>query len=353
MGRRRASCRRPPPDGATRRRPSRAAPAPRRGGSRRRPHAARAAGSAPRARRAGTRKFVWPRIERFLKRTAADASSDGRAGRLAEIDDGGARRSGLDGRCSGLAPQRVEDVARALAAERFLECRHEIVGPRRGGASHRRRDSRARSSPAALRPAATTRAAPSSFAVWTATRPTEPVAPSTSTFSPPASGARHANGSQPARPAIPSAAASAGSAPSGTSIACASPDRARSAIAPAAVRPSDPPKIQTTRPSSVRPTASQPGTYGSSGWPVARMPRETARSIGLIGAASTSTDSPAGSATSPTSGAPPTSRMSAALTRPRRSPRSRPSCRTAGCRRRPRSEHGPRRTPRPGGRSSR
>ena len=86
------------------------------------------------------------------------------------------------------------------------------------------------------------------------------MAPSTSTFSPPESGARQANGSQPARPAIPSPAASAGSAPSGTSIAYASPIGARSAIAPFDVRPSEPPKIQTTLPSAVRPTASQPGT---------------------------------------------------------------------------------------------
>ena len=66
---------------------------------------------------------------------------------------------------------------------------------------------------------------------------------------------------QPSRQAgDPSPAASAGSAPSGTSTACASPSGARSAIAPCAVRPSEPPKIQTALPSAVRPTASQPGT---------------------------------------------------------------------------------------------
>ena len=48
---------------------------------------------------------------------------------------------------------------------------------------------------------------------------------------------------------MPSAAATAGSAPSGTSIASASPIDARSAIVPFAVRPSDPPKSQTSRPS--------------------------------------------------------------------------------------------------------
>ena len=64
---------------------------------------------------------------------------------------------------------------------------------------------------------------------------------------------------------MPSPAATAGSAPSGTSMACESPIATRSAIAPFDVRPSEPPKIQTSLPSAVRPTASQPGTYGSSG----------------------------------------------------------------------------------------
>ena len=63
---------------------------------------------------------------------------------------------------------------------------------------------------------------------------------------------------------MPRPAATAASTPSGTSIACASPIGARSAIAPCVVRPSEPPKIQTIL-SSIRPTASQPGTYGSSG----------------------------------------------------------------------------------------
>lgn len=52
------------------------------------------------------------------------------------------------------------------------------------------------------------------------------------------------------------------------------------------------------------------GDVGQLGWPVARTSRETARSIGLIGAASTWIVSPDGSATLPTS---PTARMSAAF----------------------------------------
>lgn len=50
----------------------------------------------------------------------------GRACRLAEIDDRGAGRRGLDRGSSRFAPQRVEDIARALAAERLFDGCHEI-----------------------------------------------------------------------------------------------------------------------------------------------------------------------------------------------------------------------------------
>ena len=52
----------------------------------------------------------------------------GRAGRLAEVHDGRVRDCRLDGGCGGLAPERVEHVARAFAVERVLEGRHEVVG---------------------------------------------------------------------------------------------------------------------------------------------------------------------------------------------------------------------------------
>ena len=85
---------------------------------------------------------MCPRIDRFLKRTAAEASSDVGAGRLAEVDDRGVRHSCLYGCRGGLAPQRVEDVARALAAERVLEGGDEVVdlvqAERRVGAVLRR-----------------------------------------------------------------------------------------------------------------------------------------------------------------------------------------------------------------------
>ena len=175
------------------------------------------------------------------------------AGRLPEVDDGGVRRGSLDPSRRGSAPQRVEDVVRALPRRRPPASRREITrlvqAERRVGAVLQ----------GALQPcgAATRghdRAAPSNRAAWTATSPTVPRRADTSTVSPPSSGARHANGSQPARPAIPSAPASAGSAPSGTSITCASPTGARSAIAPASFaqatrRRSRPP----CRPPCVRP----------------------------------------------------------------------------------------------------
>ena len=72
-------------------------------------------------------KFVWPRIERLLKRTAAEASSDVRARRLAEVDDRGARHGRLDRRRRGRAPERVEDPARAAAAEGVLEGGDEVL----------------------------------------------------------------------------------------------------------------------------------------------------------------------------------------------------------------------------------
>ena len=86
-------------------------------------------------------------------------------------------------------------------------------------------------------------------------------------------------------------------------------------------------------PSAVRPTASQPGTYGSAGWPDASAPRETARSIGLIGAARTSIASPTGSGATSTSGGAPTARISAAFTlasSPTRKARQRPARAFAG-----------------------
>ena len=237
-----------------------------------------------------------------------------RAGRLAEVDDRGVRHGRLNRCGSGLAPQRIEDVARAFAAERVLEGGDEVVDfvqAERRIRTVLRRSLEACSAATGRDDASRTeqlRRLHGDEADGAGGSEDEDVLT--------AAGAALAtpDGSQPAMPAIPRPAASAGSAPSGTSITCESPIAARSAMAPCDVRPSEPPEIQTSLPSAVRPTASQPGTYGSSGWPVARMPRDTARSIGLIDAASTSIVSPVGSATSPMSATAPTSRTSAALT---------------------------------------
>ena len=120
-------------------------------------------------------------------------------------------------------------------------------------------------------------------------------------------------GSHPASPAMPSPAATAGSAPSGTSMVMESPTGTRAAIAPFLVRPNHRRTPRRGRPSPGGRRPRNRGRRGSSGWPVARMPRDTARSIGLTGAASTSTTSPDGSSTSATSGPAPISRITAAF----------------------------------------
>ena len=226
--------------------------------------------------------------------------------------------------------------------------------PRRGGVSHRRRIARARSSPAALRPAATTRAAPSNFAVCTATMPDrarraqDEHVLAASQRRPPRERQPAGETCDPER-GCERRIRAVGHLDRMRVARSARARRSRRATSARATR-------RRSRPHGRRRSDPPPRSQGRTAAPGDRWrgcrARRRGRS-GLIGAASTSTDSPEGSATSPTSGAPPTSRMSAALTRPRRSPRSPPSCRAAGCRRRPRSEHGPRRTPRRRGRNSR
>jgi hypothetical protein len=61
-----------------------------------------------------------------LKRTASEASAAVRAGGLADVDDRRFRRGSHDSGCSSVAPERVEDVAWAVAAECVLAGFDEI-----------------------------------------------------------------------------------------------------------------------------------------------------------------------------------------------------------------------------------
>ena len=90
--------------------------------------------------------------------------------------------------------------------------------------------SAARASPSVLRPAATTREAPSARATWTASRPEVPVAPWTSTVAP--SAPSRLSGSQLDAAGFTIAAAVASDTPSGTSTVARSGTAARRASMP-------------------------------------------------------------------------------------------------------------------------
>src|SRR5450631_50976 len=164
-----------------------------------------------------------------------------------------------------------------------------------------------------LRPAATTRPAPSSFAILTASLPVTPVAPRISTFSPAVTFARYASASHADTPGFGSAAAVTSSNPSGTGKQNARGATARSAIAPKGAR--TPPK-NTRCPSLSVPTPSVPHTNGSSREAAKCPPLASCLSIGFIDAARTCTSaspSPAtGSANSSHRGASPIARTTAA-----------------------------------------
>ncbi len=108
------------------------------------------------------------------------------------------------------------------------------------------------------------RLAPSSRAACTATSPTVPDAPSTSTrsvrCSPPVCTAY-----QPATPAMPLAAAATSSSPSGSTHRSASSATNRSAIEPTAFKVCTRVPGASDVPSTTRPMPSRPATNGGSG----------------------------------------------------------------------------------------
>lgn len=112
----------------------------------------------------------------------------------------------------------------------------------------------------ALRPAATTRAAPNRFAICTASCPATPVAPRIRTVSPGTSRARCVSESQADMPGLGRAAATKVSRPSGNGMHRAWSTTVRSAIAPNGTRG---PAKNTRVPSWRRPTPSSPHTTGS------------------------------------------------------------------------------------------
>ena len=117
----------------------------------------------------------------------------------------------------------------------------------------------ARRQPPSLRAAATIQPAPAARAVWTATWPTIPEAPSTSTRSPGTIAPRLITGIHPASPATPIAAATDALTSSGTGTSSSS-----GATKTCAKRPVSP-RLQTRVPTGNRseaitmPTASTPG----------------------------------------------------------------------------------------------
>ena len=123
----------------------------------------------------------------------------------------------------------------------------------------------ARSRPAALRATATTQRAPFSRAACTATCPTTPLAPSTTTVSPGTRRPRSRTGIQPASPAMPSAAAAVSSSASGTGTRVSSGAETISPKAPVIVRHHT--RVPDGRRSedTTSPTASAPAVNGGSG----------------------------------------------------------------------------------------
>jgi hypothetical protein len=118
----------------------------------------------------------------------------------------------------------------------------------------------ARCRPGWLRPAPTTRAAPSSLAFCAARKPDIPVTPRTRTVPRrPASAWRAFSGSQDAIPGLTPAATASGGAPGGSGNLIAPGEAMRSAKVPYGGSPDE---VNTSSPPAVRATALSPGISG-------------------------------------------------------------------------------------------
>ena len=267
-----------------------------------------------------------------LEPDGAGGELGGRAGRLAEVDDRRPRGRRLHRRGDGCAPDRVEDVARAVAAERVLERRDEVVhvelrpsrplrarsrarGPWRSGP--RRRPARRRAAlPPAPRPDRRRRSRRGRE------RSRRPV-----------SGARQASGSQPASPAIPRPAATAGIGPvrHGDRHRVADRDLLRHG---AVRRPAERAAEHPHDPAVGRPADSlAPGNVRELGMARGQDPARDGEVDRVDGRREHLDDVvPDGSATSSISGSPPTSPICAALTvrTPYASRSRRSACRSPG-----------------------
>ena len=152
--------------------------------------------------------------------------------------------------------------------------------------------------------------APLATANWTASEPTPPLAPSTSTRSSGPLRPRVCTQFQAVSPATPSAAAIAGSWSSRSSTRALSGTAAFVAKSPCRITPTPPPRIRTGRPSTI-PAPSLPGIHGRFAAALPGAPRVIQMSSGFTDAWVTSTTtSPSagvGSGSSPNCSGPPIS----------------------------------------------